>query len=65
MKDKQERGRLLEKFASRLFELYGILIREPFRLFDDEGNVLVEQVDGAIEIDGNIYLVEIKWLESP
>ena len=26
---------------------------------------VVEQIDGAIELDGEIYLVEMKWLEKP
>ena len=29
------------------------------------GQGTIEQVDGAIELDGNIYLVEMKWLRDP
>ena len=26
---------------------------------------VVEQIDGVIELDGNLYLVEIKWWDAP
>ena len=26
---------------------------------------MVEQIDGAIELDGHLYLVEMKWWDSP
>ncbi len=64
MTDKQKRGTLLEKILNRLFEVYGILIREAFKLTDDDGKGTVEQIDGAIEIDGQVYFVEMKWVEG-
>lgn len=63
--DAHERGRLLEGVLNRFFEASGILVRESFRRVSEEGQGIVEQVDGAIELDGNIYLVEMKWLKDP
>lgn len=61
----QERGRLLEKVLNRLFDAGGILVRESFRRVSDEGQGVVEQIDGVIELDAHIYLVEMKWLKEP
>lgn len=61
----QKRGTLLEEVLNSLFEIYGILIRESFTLVREEGEGIAEQVDGVIEIDGNLYLVEMKWTKNP
>ncbi|WP_448662846.1 restriction endonuclease [Sphingomonas sp. CJ20] len=55
------RGKALEKILNDLFAVYGILVRESFELRGDPGEGIVEQIDGVIEIDGQIYLVELKW----
>lgn len=55
------RGKALEKVLNELFAAYGILVREAFELVGDSGEGIVEQIDGAIELDGQIYLVELKW----
>lgn len=60
-----KRGKALESVLDRLFQLYGILVREAFTLVGDEGQGIVEQIDGVIEIDGAVYLVEVKWLTQP
>lgn len=66
MDDKpQERGKLLEGVLNDLFRIYGILIREDFRRKDPDTAVVVEQIDGVIELNGKIHLVEMKWLNSP
>jgi len=31
----------------------------------DEGQGIIEQIDGAVEIDGVLYLVEMKWWDKP
>lgn len=31
----------------------------------DNGEGVIEQIDGAVEIDGRIYLVEMKWWDKP
>ena len=60
----QRRGRLLEKAANELFRAHGILVRESFRVVDDKDPGVVEQIDGVIELDGLVYLVEMKWLNG-
>ncbi|MEK6384094.1 MAG: restriction endonuclease [Paraburkholderia tropica] len=66
MDDKpHERGKLLEGVLNDLFRVYGILVREDFRRKDPDTSVVLEQIDGVIELDGAIHLVEIKWLKSP
>ncbi|KVG84549.1 restriction endonuclease [Burkholderia ubonensis] len=66
MDDKpHERGKLLEGVLNDLFRAYGILVREDFRRKDPDTSIVVEQIDGVIELDGAVYLVEMKWLNSP
>ncbi|MBV7335381.1 restriction endonuclease [Chloroflexi bacterium TSY] len=63
--DKRKRGIALEKILNRLFDLFGISVRESFHLVKEEGQGIAEQIDGAIELDGNLYLVEMKWIQDP
>ena len=65
MDDAHERGQLLEGVLNRLFEVTGILVRESFTRVGEPGHGVVEQIDGVIELDGHIYLVEMKWLKEP
>lgn len=62
--DPHERGKLLEGALNRLFGATGILVREAFSRVATPGEGVVEQIDGVIELDGEIYLVEMKWLKS-
>lgn len=58
--DPHKRGKALEGVLNRLFASHGIAVREAFIVtLVDEG--IVEQIDGAVEIDGRVYLVEMKW----
>lgn len=57
----QERGKKLEGVLNSLFSIYGILVREAFTRKGDNGEGIIEQIDGVIEIDNQIYLVEMKW----
>lgn len=50
----QERGYEFEKFLNKFFDAFDMEPRTPFRL---KG----EQIDGSIECDKNIYLVEARW----
>jgi restriction system protein len=59
------RAKQVERVLNRLFALDGIGIRDAFHVVGDEAEGIVEQIDGAIELDGEIYLVEMKWLEEP
>jgi restriction system protein len=65
MNDPHERGRHLEKVLNRLFAATGIIVREAFTMVQEPGQGIVEQIDGVIELDGEIYLVEMKWLKQP
>ena len=59
------RGKLLEAVLNRLFAEDGILLKEAFTITGDEGEGIIEQIDGVIEIDGEVYLVEMKWWDKP
>lgn len=61
-KDPWNRGKQLESVLNRLFALDEMSIREAFHLNGDEGEGIVEQIDGVVELDGSLYLVEMKWL---
>lgn len=66
MDDKpQTRGKLLETVLNDLCKTYGILIREDFRRRDPDSSVVLEQIDGVIELEGTVHLVEMKWLSAP
>ncbi|WP_213757800.1 restriction endonuclease [Delftia sp. WY8] len=60
-----KRGKLLEGVLNDLFRAHGILVREDFTRQDPTGSVVVEQIDGVVEFEGHIYLVEMKWLKDP
>jgi hypothetical protein len=66
MDDKpQERGKLLEGVLNDLFRASDIHVREDFRRKDPDSSVVLEQIDGVIELNGVIHLVEMKWLKNP
>lgn len=54
----QSRGYEFEKFLTKLFNVFDLKARAPFRLSG-------EQIDGSIELDGNVYLIEAKWQNAP
>jgi restriction endonuclease Mrr len=59
--DFQKRGKQLEKVLNDYFKCYGILIKEDFKRTGEPGDGIIEQIDGIIEIDNQIYFVEMKW----
>ena len=61
----QKRGKLLEGVLNDLFRAYGIHVREDFKRIDPVDGSVVEQIDGVIELDNQVYLVEMKWLKGP
>jgi len=61
----QKRGKALEGILNRLFKVEEILIREAFTLRGSEGEGIVEQIDGVVEIESHVYLVEMKWWNEP
>jgi hypothetical protein len=61
----QRRGRALEGVLNDLFRAYDILIAENFTRKGGDDVGIVEQIDGVVEIDNQMYLVEMKWWEAP
>lgn len=59
--DAHKRGKALEGVLNELFNFYGISIREAFTVKGKCGEGVIEQIDGLIELDGHLYLVEMKW----
>jgi hypothetical protein len=56
--DRNAAGLALEKLLNRLFQLFGLQPRQPFR-------VVGEQIDGSFQMDAEIYLMESKWEKHP
>ncbi len=54
----QQRGYSFEKFLYELFDVYGFNPRPSFKITG-------EQIDGSIEFDHQIYLIEAKWQTNP
>jgi restriction system protein len=61
MKDRQKRGKLFENLLNRLFNAFGILVKDSFTISGNNNEAIVEQIDGVIELDNQLYLVEMKW----
>lgn len=61
----QVRGKKLESVLNSLFSFYGILLKQDFKRISSESDGILEQIDGVIELDGKIFLVEMKWTNSP
>jgi hypothetical protein len=60
-----KRGKALEGALNSLFKNSGILVREDFTYKGADGEGVLEQVDGSVEINSHIYLVEMKWWDKP
>ncbi|MBK8209255.1 MAG: restriction endonuclease [Rhodospirillales bacterium] len=58
------RGKALEGVLNSMFRAYDALIAEDFRRKGGHGGV-EEQIDGVVEIDTHLFLVEMKWWEDP
>jgi hypothetical protein len=56
--DRNRAGLALEKLLNRLFEIFELNPRQPFR-------VVGEQIDGSFQLDSHIYLMESKWEKHP
>lgn len=61
----QKRGKVLEGILNRFFESERILLRESFTIKGDNNEGIIQQIDGAIEVNTDLYLVEMKWLKEP
>jgi hypothetical protein len=64
IRDASRRGKMLEGLLNRLFNSYGIRISEAFTVKGDNGEGIIEQIDGVISLDGELYLVEMKWWQD-
>jgi len=64
IEDGARRGKALEPVLNGLFRAYGVLVREDFTLRDAQGKA-IEQIDGIVNLDADLYLVELKWHEDP
>lgn len=53
-----QKGFAFERFLTKLFGLFGLKPRAPFRF---KG----EQIDGSFELDSETYLIEAKWRNEP
>lgn len=62
--DAHKRGKMLEQVLNDLFACYDILVREAFTIKGKCGEGVIEQIDGLIELEGHLYLVEMKWWNS-
>ena len=56
--DRSLAGLAFEGLLNRLFEVFELQPRQPFR-------VTGEQIDGSFQLDGEIYLMESKWERDP
>jgi hypothetical protein len=56
--DRNKAGLILEKLLNRLFGIFELQPRQPFR-------VVGEQIDGSFQLDGQTYLLESKWEKDP
>ncbi|MDZ4854262.1 MAG: restriction endonuclease [Nitrospirota bacterium] len=63
--DAHKRGKLLEQVLNDLFACHDMLVREAFTVRGNCAEGVIEQIDGLIELDGHLYLVEMKWWNSP
>ena len=61
----QTRGIELEDAINSVFGAYNVLVQDSFRLVGSAGETPGEQIDGVIEFQGRVYLVEMKWHNKP
>jgi len=65
VQDAHKRGKLLEAVLNELFASHDFTVRESFTIRGPCGEGVIEQIDGLVELDGHIYLVEMKWWNTP
>ncbi|MDY7014339.1 MAG: restriction endonuclease [Cyanobacteriota bacterium] len=62
--DVKKRGKQLEGILNRLFESEPILVRESFTINGENKEGIIQQIDGAIEVNSYLYIVEMKWTKE-
>lgn len=60
----QKRGKELESILNLFFEVENILVRESFTITGENNEGIIQQIDGAIEVNNHLYLVEMKWCKE-
>jgi hypothetical protein len=60
----QQRGKALEQILNDYFKFEKLHVRDAFHIVGNNGEGIVEQIDGAIELDGHLFIVEMKWLSE-
>lgn len=63
-KDPHERGARFESTLNQLFRHFDILIQESFTRTGENGEGVIEQVDGVVNLNGRVSLVEVKWQQE-
>ncbi|HEY3356892.1 MAG TPA: restriction endonuclease [Polyangia bacterium] len=63
--DPHARGIQLESVLNDYFRVEGVSVRDAFRVVGQGGAGVVEQIDGAVEVDGTLYVVEMKCWSRP
>ncbi len=58
------RGKRLEKALTDLFDAFEITVKEAFTVKAPDTDQVVEQIDGMVELEGHIYLTEMKWWKN-
>jgi restriction system protein len=53
--DARRRGKQLEEVLNRLFASEGILVKESFTIQGENGEGVIQQIDGAVEINSHLY----------
>lgn len=61
----QKRGKELETALNDLFRFYKIGVHEAFAIYDNESGKCYEQIDGVVEINSYLTLIEMKWEQPP
>lgn len=59
--DAHKRGKLLETVLNDYFRTFDILMKEDFIRTGDSGDGIIEQIDGIVAFNNEIFLVEMKW----
>lgn len=61
----QKRGKNLEEVLNSYFSLYNVLVEKDFKRVGKSNTGILEQIDSIIELENNLYLVEMKWTNTP
>ncbi|WP_298915002.1 restriction endonuclease [uncultured Nostoc sp.] len=59
--DPYKRGKKLEPILNSFFKSENVLLRESFTITGENSEGIIQQIDGAIEVNNHLYLVEMKW----